>query len=99
MVESPSGKTCEVPLHGPNLIEKSERIQRRNDRAKLVLRLGIEVFGFQEPGGRCRRRAVCLADSRADALLAQQLERRLKEVDEQPRAAVEPRQRLSCYQA
>ena len=81
-------------LHGAHLLQKLQRIQGAGDLAQLRLRGLRDTLRLQQPLTGRLWRMVALGDLSALAMLFRQLEGGLEEVHEQPRGAIQARDRL-----
>jgi hypothetical protein len=95
----PSGECGKVVLHRSNLLEQAERVELNGHGAQPIFHVvGHRCADEQSRVGRFGR-VVGLADLRAETGLRCELEGRLKEVHEEPRRRVQPRQGRDCGQS
>jgi hypothetical protein len=85
----------QVMLHGSNLIEQPQRIERRQDRAQAVFHRTFHITARERARTGRFRHVVALGDARPDAALLSQLEGRLKEVNEESGCGIQTRQRFA----
>ena len=88
------GQCRQVCLHGPHLLQKLQRIEGAGDFAQLRFRGFWHALRLQQALTGRLRRMVALGDLSAFTMFCSQFERGLEEVHEQPRGAIQARDRL-----
>jgi hypothetical protein len=87
-------QTSDVVLHGADLIEQAQWIEREHNRAQSLLHELRNRLRSQQAGARRLGRMVAFPDPRTDAFLFGQFERRLEKIHEEACDSVEASERF-----